>query len=324
MNRKILTQNFILAIVLLAAIMTMGGAIAAPSLPTESFGLCLPSPNLWFRPGIWNWGGSLLLIVVLCVVMFLINKRYTLLHSSQPFLSFLTLLLTTSFIPAIGGFNSMIPVTGIILIIIFSLFESYKLDNPTRNIFFAASCLSIGSMFEAGCILFLLPLIFSLFTMQIGRLRVFTSLILGIAAPYWIVSGTGLISPVDFNFRMPDALFFMSFRPELLPFYIYMAILMVCGTLLMLYNGLKLYAGNSRIRHYNNVINIFGLTGCAGLMIDCTDFYAYCGILAIWIAMQFGNLFTLHQSRYHTYTLSFLLAAIAVSAGCQIYYLLIL
>ena len=69
--------------------------------------------------------------------------------------------------------------------------------------------------------------------------------------------------------------------------------LLTISLLLALNNGMKLYAGNAQIRSYNNVINIFGLTAVLGMLFDIDNITAYTGVFNLWVALQFGNLFTL-------------------------------
>ncbi len=321
MNQRLLTPRTLIAVIFLSLGMWIAASIVPHTLSAENFGLCLSSPNHWVQPGAWSATLNLMSIIIICVSVFLLNKRYNFLRSGQPLWSFFTLPILCSMMPVSGGFNSMAIVTFGLLIICTSLFESYKSRNATRNIFFAATWIGIGSMLQYSFILFLPAMILSMFAVDVARFKEFIALLMGLLAPYWIVIGLGLLPLSNFNLPEITPIFQYSLPPRLFPFALACGISFFFGIILSLYNGLKLYAGNSKIRNFNYVINFFGLTAGIGLIIDTSNFRAYCGIFAIWIAIQFGNLFTLGQFRRPRILYWLIFSLIILSAVGQSAYL---
>lgn len=321
MNRTILTPATIITVVLLSILMWIGGSVVSDLFPDGNFGICFPSPNLWVATGSWSSALNALLIILICITLFLTNKRYNLLKSGLPVWALFALPIIFSMLPVGGTFTSMPIVTWGALLTIIPLFDSYRAGNATRNVFFAATWIGIGSMMEYAMLIFLPALIVGLFCMHIARLKELIAVILGVITPYWIVVGLGLVGPEDFHIPQIQPIFSAGLNPRLFPFSLSCGILMLTSALLTLYNGMKLYAGNSRVRNYNEVINLFGLSAVLGLLIDTDNYRAYCGVFAIWAALQFANLFTLSQFPRQRFVYVIILLLIAGSATSQFLYL---
>ena len=325
MNQRVLTPGLLISILLLSLLMMIGGAALLPCPQPQPTGLCRLASPVALPPGAQNAIIGILSTIGLCSVLFLINKRYGLLKTGQPFWFSFTLPVLSALLPASVFFNSSPVVMGVMLIALMALYESYKSNNATRNIFFAASCMAIGSFWQYSFILFIPAMVASLFAMHIARLREFMALLLGLLAPYWIVLGFATPFYPDFylQFSFPhfSSLLISGLPTDIFPLAVTVGIMMLTALLLTLYNGIKLYAGNSRIRNFNNVVNLLGITASIGLIVDTGNFRAYCGIFAMWVALQLGNLFTLWGLRYPKFLIRMILLLLFGAAVAQILYL---
>lgn len=325
MNQRVLTPGLLLTILLLSLAIMMGGATFLPVAPAIKTGLALTTAPVALPAGVWNSVAGIAGTIALCGILFLINKRYSLLKTGQPLWFFMTLPILSTLLPASTSFNSSQVVMGVILIAVIALYESYKLRNATRNIFFAASCLSIVSFWQYGVIFFIPAIIASLFAVHVARFKEIIALLMGLAAPYWIVIGFGMVHNPDYyrDFAIPrlHPLPVEGLQTDIFPLAVTVGIMMLTALLLTLYNGIKLYAGNSRIRNFNNVINLLGLSAAIAMVVDTANYRAYCGVFAMWVAIQFGNLFTLWSLRYPKYLMWTILLLLTGASLSQILYL---
>ena len=122
--------------------------------------------------------------------------------------------------------------------------------------------------------------------------------ILGLVAPYWVGVGLGIIPLSDFSRPDISGLFSgIEAKRSML------AGLTACaatalGTLVGgLYNSVKLYAGNSQRRLYNICFNILGVLCAVCMVIDFDNMPAYIGTLYLVAAVQFADIFALHNIR---------------------------
>ena len=116
----------------------------------------------------------------------------------------------------------------------------------------------------------------------------------GLIAVYWVLLGFGIVGIYDFHRPHLSTIFTTGVSREMFAVAVWSGVALLTALILSLYNGIKLYAGNSQIRGYNNVVNIFGLTAAVAAMCDIDNMTAYLGVFNIWVALQFANLFTLH------------------------------
>lgn len=306
-----------LTIAFLSAMMCVAGYVFMP-MPQNSpdFGLVFPSPELWDLPDSWGEIINVAVIGICAPVCYVINKSFSLLKSSLPFWALFYLPLTCAN-PLVSGHLTgnalLLPATLIMLSVIFSFYRSV---NGTHCAFFTATCVSVGSMFQQAFIPFILALLLSCIAMKILRFRELIALGLGLAAPYWVLMGFGVITLDSFHIPHFSNIFTDKVTPVMFPILVGYGILLAITLLLCLNNGMKLYAGNAQIRSYNNVVNIFGLTAVLAMMFDLDNITAYTGVFNLWVALQFGNLFTLwhlHKAIWMFWLIQISIVVFAVS-----------
>lgn len=283
-----------LTIAFLSAMMCVAGYVFIP-IPDDlpDFGLVFPSPGHWAIEESWGEVINVAVIGLCAPACYLINKAFSLLKSSLPFwaLFYLPLTCANPFVSGhLTGNALTLPTTLIMLAVLFS---SYRSVNGTHTTFFAATCISVGSMFQHAFIPFILALVLSCLAMQILRFKELMALGLGLLAPYWVLMGFGVIGIDSFHLPHLSNIFTNPVHPAVFPVLVGDGMLLVIALLLALNNGMKLYAGNAQIRSYNNVVNIFGLTAVVAMLFDVDNIAAYTGVFNLWVALQFGNLFTL-------------------------------
>lgn len=317
-HREITPVSFPIVIILGIAVASVGCMLITPDATTGDFGLCIPSPNLWTaNVQLMRWL-NIPFFLILSATLYFINKRYGLLKSGQPLWASIFFPLTCSNLLVSARFTSAPLIMAITLIVMISILESYKLKNATRNLFFAASSLAIGSMFDRAFLIFTVPVMLAAIVIKIFRFREVLAILAGFAAPYWIGIGLGLISPDDFRFLPLVSV--ISSRPDL-PLFIMLiglGILLLSGLILTLNNGIRLYAGNSRIRRFTNVVNLFGIAATIGLVLDFDNYAAYIGIINMWIALQIANLFSIWNLRRGMILFLIIQAIILIFAICFI------
>lgn len=290
-----------------------------PSYPASDFGIALSSPNLWPVPSPWSEAANAALLMICGLCVFFLNKRYSLIRTGQPLGASFFLPLTFSNL-IIGGHLTSAPVVLIItLIILAGLFGAYRARNATRQIFLTATCLSAGSLFEYAFIPLAAATFLSAFVMEAMRPKEFLAFGLGLIAPYWVAIGTGLINPLNLHMPRPHIIFSGEVSPILGLTLISVGIFAVTALILSLYNGMILYAGNTRVRRSILVINIFGAISLAAMLLDVENIPAYIGVFNVWVSIQFANLFTLREIRRAG--LLFWLIQIAIAAFALIFFI---
>lgn len=298
MNRRVLYPAGMLGIIVICIILGLLGAWSGLPQPGDgNFGLALPSPNLWMSRSAGSQVLNILGIGICAILLYFINKQFSLIKTGQPLGASFFLPLTFANLPLGGQWTSLPCVTLIALIIYATLFNAYRARNATRQLFVIATCLSIGSMFEYAFIPLGIAAFIAAFLMEIMRPKEFLAMGLGLIAPYWVAIGFGLIDFSQLQLPHPHTIFSGNLPDETIQMISVAGIMALCAIMLSLYNGMILYAGNSRVRRSILVMNTFGLVATISMFLDLNNLPAYMGVFNIWFAIQLANFFTLRELR---------------------------
>ncbi len=277
---------------LTAAAMCCATLFFSPSAHLEGMlGLCLPSPNLWQIPRLWSWGANTLLLGLCAAALWLLNRHYNFIRSTEPVLPAMFIIMAAScpFTDATLDASTLICCANILSIAV--LFSCYRQQNATQEMFLIGTFVAIGSMTQYAFIPFLLPFCAGAIVMKAFRIREFLALGMGLIAPYWIGLGFGLITPADFRLPELSNLFggFADSR-DLFTLLLAVGITAFFGFFFGINNSIKLYAGNSRVNALNLVISMTGLTAMICMVIDFSNMTAYWATLCFSTAAQLANL----------------------------------
>lgn len=292
-NRRVLDPSDIILIAFLCILTALGGIYIDAPIPEGNFGLYLPSPNLW---PIENLQGSILSVILIFISAFCVyffNKHFSIIKTAQPIWASIFLPLCCGNLMLTGSFSQSTPCFLLIFCAIWFLLSSYKEPNATRKIFSATTFLSVGSLFEYSFVIFIPALFIGMAEMKVFRIREITAGILGLLTPYWIAFGLGLLNPLNINIPLPKPLFMQEIPANMFVVTLVSGILLLTALLLTLNNGIKLYAGNAQLRNYVNIINIFGISAAAGMILDFSNIMAYMMIFNLWVTLQLGIIHTI-------------------------------
>lgn len=266
---------------------------------TGDSGLCLLSPNQWHLPGFLSWLINVGIIFICTAVIALANKKYNFIQEAEPVLPMSLLLLL-----ACNCVTSVVLSTSTLLLLfnvssIFILLSTYEERNATRQSFIIASLIAIGAMVQYAFIVMAPVYILGGIAMKSFRLREFVAFVFGLAAPYWIALGLGWISPLAFH--LPESL--IAFSTADIDHDMFMTLLAtgamaLTGFILSLYNGMRLFSRNSQLRCMHIIFNVMGYVSVVAAIFDFSNFTAYFGTIALWVAVQFASLLSLYNIRH--------------------------
>lgn len=285
-----MTVGIVAAIIMMAAT-----ALLMPSLrPETEPGLCLSIPND-IVPHLLGCGINALLIALSVVLAFLFNKKHSFVRSTEALLP-----TAMAVILASNPVNTSYLGTPVVMLIanllcLDIMMKSYASENATTSMFAVATYLSVGSMVQYA----FLPLIMIYPVMALMgktfRLKEAVAYLMGLVAPYWVALGFGLITFSDF--RMPQ---FLVEIPNadgnyLLMVFISLSTLALVGLAMTLNNAMLIYAGNMRVRTFNNMINLLGFSCGIFMLIDFDNFGAYASSFCFAVAVQISNFFAMRR-----------------------------
>ncbi|MCH5224853.1 MAG: hypothetical protein J1D77_02595 [Muribaculaceae bacterium] len=262
------------------------------------YGICLPSPDSWDFAPLWSWIVNTLLIGLIALLLFLVNKSYNFVRTTEPVLVALFLLMATSGPAYTEGINASVILCLANVVALGVIFDSYDSRNATREMFTLGILIGIGMMVQYAffpmAFLFILWALF----MKVLRIRETLAYIVGILCPYWIALGTGWLSFSEFHFPSLSPLFTEGQDPsEFFIMLIGIGLATVMGFLMALVNSIKLYAGNSKVNAMNLCVTTLGATAILCILFDFDNMHAYVTTLYLAATVQVANVCALWNPR---------------------------
>lgn len=313
-SRTLDNGGLILAILLACAMSATDFFIGTSHRLEGELGICMPSPNLWTLPSLASWILNLSMILLIGIVLHFFNKTYNFVNSTDTVLPAAFIVLCTSNPWISGMLTSSIIMAAAQLACLSTLFSCYRSKNATQQIFLVGTILSIGSMFQYAFLFFIPAYLIVALILKCLNFKGFIAMLMGVSAPYWVGIGLGII-PVD-TISMPTLTnLFVGFdsRQALIVGVLNCGITTLLLFLVSLSNMVKLYAGNTRRRLFNNAILTLGVVSVICIICDFDNIPVYMATLYMALAAQMANLFALHNVR-NARTILFFILAIYVGA----------
>lgn len=278
-----------------AALMIAATLLFMPSLnPANEFGICFSFSTL-ILPSPVEYGINAFLIIVAIILAFLFNKKHSFVKSTEAILPTAMIVLLAS-----NPVNTSYLGTPIIMLIVNLLcldmmMKVYNSQNATTTMFAVGTYLSLGSMVQYAFLPLMLVYPIMAIIDKILRLKEVVAYLMGIIAPYWVALGLGLLSFSDL--RIPH---FLETLPVadgnyLLMIFISLGTLALVELMMSLNNAMLIYAGNMKVRRFNNMINLLGYSCALFMLADFDNFGAYASTFCFAGSVQISNFFAMRR-----------------------------
>ena len=262
------------------------------------YGLCLPSPDAWDFDPLGSWIVNTALIGLIAILLFLINKSYNFVRTTEPALVAVFLIMAASGPWFTQSLNTSVLLCLANVVCMGIVFDSYDVKNATQELFTVGLVVGFGSMVQYAflpmAIVYFLWAIF----MKVLRIKETLAFLIGMVCPYWIALGIGWIHFSQLHFPSLSPLF--SYEKDPSEFIILLsgiAFAAAFGFILVMVNSMKLFAGNSRVYAMNLCVTILGAASVIFILIDFDNIHAYVTTLYMACAVQIANICALWNPR---------------------------
>lgn len=273
--------------------------VPAPFSISGNFGICLPSPDLWNINPVASWILNIALAAACTIGTWLLNRSFNFIRSTQPVLQALFLIMVAANPWITGELSSSLLLCLINIIGLALMFRDYSSPNATQDLFAIGTFLGIGSMFQYGFIPMMPAYVLMAVAMKNLRIKEFIAFLLGIAAPFWVSIGLGII-PLE-NFQLPEIVpLFINYDNALEIFLLVAStgIAIFLGVMTGLFDSVRLYAGNSRVNAMNVCVSILGIFSIVCVVVDFNNMLVYLATLYFTVAVQLANVCALWNMKH--------------------------
>ncbi len=293
--RGIGSGTFIFTIVLAVALMGVA-AVVHPGVPLSGdAGICLPSPNLWDILPLWSRVINAAAIVAGATGMWFLNKKYNFVRHSDFILPSFMLIFTAANPMASGFLGTSTLLMLVNLLALGVLFDNYRVRRASQDVFIVATFYSIGSMADYTFFVMTPMVLIAALMLKCLRIKEGLAFIIGLALPYWIALGFGLITFADFRWPHLSNLFNGYMPPaDLITMIGGVTLLWFSSVIVALNTAVKLYAGNPRPRTFNYIIYLMSVYCALAMVLDSANLTAYLGTIYMCSAVMMSNFFMLN------------------------------
>lgn len=262
------------------------------------YGICLPSPDTWGFNIFWSWISNVVLIGLIIALLYLLNKTYNFIRTTEPALVTIFMVMAGSTPWFTQSVNTSVLLCLANVVCMGIIFDVYQTKNVTQEMFIMGVVIGMGSMVQYAFLsLTIVFLLWALF-MKVLRIKEFLAFLVGILCPYWIALGTGWLHFSDFHYPSLIPLFSSYKNPT--DFFILLCGVTVAGGIgffCTLFNAMKLFAGNSKVYAMNLCVMASGALALICILIDFDNMYAYVMTLYMACAVQLANICALWNPR---------------------------
>ncbi len=285
-----------LSVVSLLAMWAAWGTGAVKSMST---GYGLATHGAWVDCGAtgWSLGAAMAATVAVAVVMVVLNRTFNILRTTTIVFAGMYMVMQGA-IPDTGAqFTAGMVLNFALLAVIALIYTTYHSPQSTDRVFLAFCIVSAGSLWQYSFVPYLLALFFAMGQMRCMCGRSFLAALLGIATPYWIAWGLGIV-PLD-GFHLPEftnpfAVF--ANNPDV-PVLVAVGFTLMAGFVLTVLNLVKVYSYNARSRSINGVITIMTFITQLLCVADVANVADYVPMLNCCTAFQLALYFRINTER---------------------------
>lgn len=290
--------GIILALLLATAMCVLSYIFKPAEIVPLQHGICLPSPDAIAIDSFGSWLVNTLLIGMIALVVFLTNRRYNFIRTTEPAFPAIFLIMAASNPLLTQSLNTSMVLCLANVVCLFIIFATYGRVNATQQLFLMGAVIGVGSMFQYAFLpMAAVYLLWALF-MKVLRFKVLLAFLAGFLCPYWIALGIGWIHFSDFRFPALTSLFDIAHdHSEILLLLIGIGLAASIGFILVLVNSIKLYAGNSRVNAMNLCVTALGAAAAICILVDYENLTAYVITLYVACAIQIANICALWSPR---------------------------
>lgn len=265
-----------------------------PVHPGAEFGVCFSFPSF----GIPHLSGIVINTFLIAAVIgaFALNKRYSFVKGADGVLPVAMCVLLASNPVNTSCFSTPVIMLLANLICLGIIMRSYGAPNATTQMFAVATWLSLGSMFEYAFLPLMLVYPVMAVMIKVLRLKEILAYLMGLVAPFWVALGFGFID--IYSFRLPE---FLTVMPQaadsnyMLIVLVSIGLLALVGLMMTLNNAMLFYKGNTRVRTFNNLINLLGISCTIFMLVDFGNFEAYVSSFCFAASVQISNFFAIRH-----------------------------
>lgn len=308
-GRTFMTLSGVLLIV--TALLAVG---RVPTAHADS-GIYFDMPAVLMQPG---WLSAVINVACLLgigALVLVVNKVFSFVRSMTSIFVAAFFLLEVAVPVTSNAFNTGTALCLMLVLGVLALFASYEDIRSQGRIYLTMTVLSAACLWQWAFVVLIPAFALGFMYMRAMDFRGFLALLLGLATPFWIVFGLGLVHPVD-DFRPLEinAVWDTLDLTQMRLLVTWVAVLVVLSLLLTVVNLMTILNYRLQFRVYNAFFIIVTLLCLVAICVDYRDMVVFVPLLNLCVAIQVAHSFTLSNQPKRHYAM-WVFVAVTVAVG---------
>ncbi len=269
--------GFVLSFIVFVVLALLPGSVAVPdSIVGSGYGVCLPSVSSWPLDATASMWINMSLIAGAAVYSIFVTKHFNFVPADN-LLYAISLLLMCGATPwTTEKLNPGVLMLLLVLVCLNIIFSLYGRRNCAEGIFLVFSFLSFGSMVQYAFLLLIPVFLLGCVFLRSMRIREVVAMLLGIAAPYWILLATGVVKFSEFHLPALTNLFSGAESPmDLFRLLLTVAISGLIFLFALLVNSMRHASAGVMARARWSFIHLLGFSLLWFMVFDFTNLLVY-------------------------------------------------
>lgn len=267
-------------------------------LSVGSKGLVFPAAIDWFGDRLAGLCASLGVNLFICGMMIWLNRSYNFINAMSLLYVGLYAFMQTGTPDLLETFYGGSLLCAVVLFCTSLLFNSYGQPQPQamRKVFMIFFLLSAMTATQYAYVAYMPLFLLGCIQMRIFSLRCIAAAVTGVATPWILMTGSGLVSTAEIHVPEFSSIFTALDIHETLALSVSLlltVLLLISG---MTLNFFKMLTYNARRRSFNGFISLLSAFTVVAMLIDYTNLITYIPMLNVCAAYSVAHFFVLHKS----------------------------
>ena len=302
--------------VLTGVLLAITAVMAAGRIPLSDAGngIFFEMPTVLVQPSLTSALINVCCLVGIGALMLLAGKLFSFVRS-MTFIYVSAFFLLELAVPATSSvFNAGTALCLMLVLGVQALFASFEDLHSQGRIYLTMTILSAACLWQWAFVVLIPAFAIGFLYMRAMDLRGFLAMLLGLATPFWIVIGLGIVNPVtDFKPLEINAIWESLDMSQIRLLITWTVVVGLLAILLTIINLMTILNYRLQFRVYNAFFIIVTLLSVLAICIDYRDMLVFLPLLNLCLAIQIAHSFTLsNQPRRHYVMWVFVAATLAV------------
>lgn len=259
-------------------------------------GTALPSANSWIASADGNLVAGLAANVLMIGALISLNRTYNLLRSLSMLFAVLFAFMQTATPELTVQFSTGSLLMLTIAVCTWLMFGCYGRPYLRRRVFLVFFLLSAGAATQYAFAVYIPVMLLMCVQMRVFSGRTLVAALLGVATPWWLLLGFGVVTPDSVHLPQLESVFSAARVAD----GVQLGVTALTGAAVfvaaVVLDFFRTMAYNARSRSYNGAVVLLGFATIVAMVADYNNMLCYLGVLNACASLQAAQFFIIHRT----------------------------